>query len=116
MLTPGDAKQLRGKIQDISNLLDKARADSVIDNGEAQTIDTMLSEMSEGLKQRGISAAPTLPGYAAGPTVGFGQPTFAPRYEFGSALGAAGYAAPNYGPAWGQPTSALWGAPAPYIQ
>ena len=125
-LTTGDASHLRVKLQHVGNLLDKARADSLIDDGEAKKISERLNGLSDDLKQRGLQIepatqssglAPNYPTVGLPSTPGYTEHTLG-GYEFGSlppaygaTFGASGY---EYGqtPTWApSPASALWGMP-----
>jgi len=120
-LTGSDAKHLRGKLQTISNLLDSARKDSVIDQTEATKIRGELNALSDQLKQRGIAAA-SAPVYGT-PSFGapaFGAPTFGATsfgpqgftqpsgYDFGTPQGA-----PTYQQSWGYAPGQTWNGPVP---
>ena len=122
-LTPADASHLRVQLQEVSNLLDKARKDSVIDNGEAKKISTRLNGLSDGLKQRGLAApepvssglAPAYPTVGLPSTPGYTEHTLG-GYEFGAApTYGTSFGAPSFGPTpWATqaPLSAQWGMPA----
>jgi len=126
-LTTSDAGHLRVKLQEVGNLLDSARKDSVIDDGEAKTISERLNGLSDDLKKRGIDNAaaqptnlapsyptvglPSTPGYIEH-TLGGGGYEFGPTPNgYGTSFGApAGYGQTPY---WsgGSALSAQWGMP-----